>query len=298
MQRWQLALAVLIIVLVLISTFFLLFRSKFDDYLFYPRWTLRELEANFVGAFPRSAINIEYKSAPAYALLKFDATPSDVSEFINRFCNGFGYSGYDPFNATDSNEEADEGNLIQSDHNRYYHSFTENISDDIWGNRCSQSVDGGLVQIRVDKTNQELHEVWVEIGGGCHSDISPTPCSGNRIDYVGNEELIIGEEQIITPRHASGEMWNLQVQPSENYTLSIHSDEATSSNGVSVRILPVFTENTQEPYCASCWVDERGIKIEDSYQVSFLGSPSSVSQIRLFWFGDSDFEYKIIVEET
>lgn len=285
----------IVLVVVLFIVFILSPFIPSNDYLLVARWTLPELESQFIGSLPESAVNIDYEEAPLYALLKFEATPNDVKNFTERFCNGFGYAGYDPFNAIDDYSVDSRNYLMQTSENQFYYSYSNNVSDHIWGNRCFQQIRGGLVQIRVDKSSNDLHEVWLEILVSCHSDVSPTPCSGNYIDYAEAEDLLVGEDLYILPEHLSGMMWNINVEPNQQYILSIESENADRLTGVSVRVIPVLS-NTEEPYCEDCWIDERGVGIQDAYQVSFTGSPSSLSQIRLFWFEDVNYEYRVSVE--
>lgn len=119
MQKSKSALVILAIMVLFVSVMHLLVTSGIvDDYLDYPVGSLRALTHHFIGELLEIAIAVPYESSVdhyrghEYGLLKFKAEPTEMIEFVNRFCEGFGYKGYDPFNAIDIREALGRVNLI------------------------------------------------------------------------------------------------------------------------------------------------------------------------------------------
>jgi hypothetical protein len=157
-----------------------------SDYLFSARWCLDELETLFTGPLPADAADIHYDNGPVYALLSFKAPPESANEFANRFCAGFLYQGYDPFNTQD-NVSGDIGHLVQTQEDMFYYSSSPDSSRTLYGNRCFDLARGGLNQILVDRTLPETYTIKLEISGGCNSRARPYPCSVPPTDYPNHD---------------------------------------------------------------------------------------------------------------
>jgi hypothetical protein len=260
-------------------------------------WSFSVYTTRIIGPIPESADVIEYRTGRVYGFLEFEALPSDVDAFLERFCNGYGYSGYDPLAATNTLDPDENANtvLLQGSRQDYYFSYSQDTPDSIFGNRCFQTETGGLTQIKVDRSDSKRHRVWVE-SISCGQPGSPVRCNGNTIEYAQNEPLVVGNAVSIESRYAYGDKWEIQLTPNRDYLLSVVSEVPSDDSAISVRIIP-RDEDPDAPHCYACWVNVRGIRVGERFELRFR-SASSTSEIWVFWYDESGKEYTLLVEEA
>jgi hypothetical protein len=270
-----------------------------QDYLFAPRWRLGELEESFTGTLPQDAAEISYQSAAAYGLLTFKASPASASDFAHRFCYGFLYQGYDPFKAVD-NVSREEGYLIKTERESFYYSSSPDTPTTFYGNRCLDYDRGGMHQILLDTTDSNSYSVSLEISATCYNTNSPHPCDGDYIEYEDRGSLTVNDvPQAVRSRYAAGDTWRADVTPNAMYETVVRLVEtenvSVDNSHISLRTLPILSRRGDDPYCEACWADTRGNVTPDGFRVTFMGSPSGISEIRVFWFGETEAEYTVAV---
>ncbi|MBA3869317.1 MAG: hypothetical protein H0X30_09190 [Anaerolineae bacterium] len=269
---------------------------KLNRFLFGADWSLEELQQLFTGELPKSAVDIQYQALATYGLLSFKSSPSDALAFAQRFCYGSLLTGYDPFNSVDTNDnKSGDGYLIQTESSKFYYSHSIHPVNTQLGNRCSDLKRGGLHQLVVYTQDETLYEVKLEISATCMNQNAPHPCDGILVHYSDHGSIKLNTTYAVDAHYAKGDSWEISLKPNKQYKLIVKPKEGQQDqtrHDFQAAIFPsIVTGN--EPYCEACWIDTRGSS-QDTLEVSFLGSPTGLSIIRLFWMS-SDFTYEISV---
>ena len=271
-----------------------------DGYLFSPKWSLEDLKHYFTGELPQSAVDIQYQSRGSYGLLSFKSSPTDALAFAHRFCYGTLLTGYDPFNSVDTNDnKSDDGYLIQTNSEYFYYSHPIHTDNTLLGNRCSDIRRGGIHQLVVYTQDKTQYEVKLEISATCTNQNAPHPCDGIAVRYSKHGSIKLNTTYEVDARYAGGDSWDISLEPNKQYTLRVkpktgqqdqtrHDFQANTSPSI-------VTGN--EPYCEACWLDMRGSS-QDSFEASFLGSPTGLSHINLFWMSSGFIHEMSVVSKN
>jgi hypothetical protein len=91
--------------------------------------------------------------------VEFDALPSSANHFVKQFCEGQLYSGYDPFNAIDVDEQLSYAYPIKL--GEIYFSYSPQTPITILGNRCLPRKTDQYLQVVLDTENPNLYHVKV-----------------------------------------------------------------------------------------------------------------------------------------
>jgi hypothetical protein len=289
-----------VLILAVLSFMTLLFvylmqSQKPDEFLFGAKWSLDELEQQFIGALPKSAMDIEYQSLANYALLSFKASPQEVLEFAKRFCYGSLIAGYDPFNSIDT-DGSNGTYLIQTNPEYFYFSHSINNLDTQLGNRCSDIQRGGLHQIVVYTQDDNLYEVKLEISGTCTNQNAPHPCDGIAIAYTNQGSIELSKSYSIQGRYTEGDSWEISLEPDKQYKLIVKPkdiEQNQSRSDYQVSVIPTLTSGN-EPYCEACWINTHGSS-QQILEINFAAPSWGLSNIRLFWMGvDQPYEISVV----
>jgi len=256
---------------------------------------LEFVQEQYIGQLPSDAVDIEYamnEQRYNYALLSFTASPISADEFVSRFCFNFLYQGFDPFNAIDD-LEGNTGFLIRTNPSYYYYSKSPNTPPTIFGNRCFHNQQGGLLQIRIDRSNPDYYHVKLEISAYCENRDAPHPCEGRHIVYRDLGGIAVDSAPIVLePRIAHGQAWQVSLESDATYALSLLpiEREMESEDHIGITILPGALAE-----CESCRVvAQTNIGIE-GLQLEFAGSTVRQATIRIFWMTESDQRYELRV---
>jgi hypothetical protein len=281
--------------------------SSFYDFFFggggtwFAPWTLEFVEEQFIGQLPHDAINISYTdkdAAHSYARLSFAAPPQSADRFTEQFCTNLFYEGYDPFNAIDSVDD-ETGHLIATQ-SYYYFSYSQNTPTTVFGNRCFQNSRGGLLQIRIDKSNPAYYLVDLEISGYCNNPLAPHPCDGQYFESRNKGTIRVNDAPVtIQPRRGVAMAWTAIVESSTTYQLQIVPEDTSSEqlSYVDINISPVVNAQTRPFDCDLCTYVNRNAIDGDGLHLTFEGSPTGETAIRLFWITDVQQTYEIYITD-
>jgi hypothetical protein len=116
-------------------------------------------------SIPSDATDVMYETTifgrwSGYIKLSFKASPQTSLEFLNAACSGIWYSGYNPFNATDSKEYRQGSHRLKQTNFMYY-STSPNTPDTLLGGRCNGKY-GQMQQLSVDTSNPDRYVTHFE----------------------------------------------------------------------------------------------------------------------------------------
>ncbi len=270
-----------------------------DGLTWFRPWTLEFVQEQFIGSIPPNATNVEYTDKDqnhSYALLSFSAPPAEADEFVSRFCFGRLFRGYDPFNAID-NVEDDLGHPIRTEPAHYYFSYSPDTSSDVYGNRCYENTRGGLLQIRIDRSQMDFYHVKLEISGYCQNPIAQHPCDGHSIDFFDMGTLDVEEEVTILSRLGGGSEWEISVEENQLYRITLVPlfEVANESGHASIATFPNVNENQAPVTCDDCRITVQGNVGTDGLSLDFAGTFTGKAFIWLFWMSGSFQPYMLRV---
>src|SRR5258708_24450601 len=237
-----------------------------SDLSFFPHWSLNQFQSYFSGPLPTDATDINYISKDNAGQLTFKASPSSATGFASRFCFGFLYRGYDPFNAVDD-EKAQNGYLIQTERDYFYYSHSQGTSTTYLGNRCYDTNRGGLHQIAINETNPNQYTRRVEVLSVSLTQHLPHKCDGIHISYRNQGELVVGDvPKTVASHYGAADTWDVTVTPGARYEVRVSLVKPTPDTPYGNQLhltTGAVSVNGNEPYCADCWRDTRGEATSD-----------------------------------
>jgi hypothetical protein len=269
-----------------------------DGLSWFAPWTFEYVQEYYIGHLPEDAANVEYsnRNTDLYASVSFSASPVSTNQFVTQFCYGKLYAGYDPFNAIDA-PDAETSILIRTEENHFYYSHSPNIPSTVFGNRCYDSEQGGIIQIRIDQTNADLYQVRLDISGYCNLRTPPRPCGGQVIEYEDGGYLVVGDEPLILqPQRGTGISWRVEVERHGFYELQITPRNRAIDARDQIQTITFPTLHADElMLCSYCHSSKAGVIERDGFSFPFGGSTNLEANLQLFWETDSEQEYEVSV---
>ncbi len=127
-------------------------------------WSIEEINRGLQIPIPDTASDIVFEGHTdrgGFLRLTFNAPSNDAQTFARQFCEGILHSGYDPFTAVDFAEPFTYAVPIRIGYYSYF-SYSPNVNNRVYGNRCFFAASGGQLQLRLDLTQSNVGQVTLE----------------------------------------------------------------------------------------------------------------------------------------